>query len=83
MKQGNTHSFLPNADYSIGLTYEEGPVSKTGYLSNIKTTTVLDQNGGELSALLLYFIEPDGNWFKCHYLYEPYFYILCSQEVVR
>jgi hypothetical protein len=68
---------------SIGLCFEEGPVTKIGYLANMKTTSYLDINGSELSALLLFFIQPDGQWFKCMYQYEPYFYILCKQEVVR
>jgi hypothetical protein len=49
----------------------------------MKSTSFLDQNGGELAALLLYFIDGQGNWFKCQYQYEPYFYILCKEEVVR
>jgi hypothetical protein len=68
---------------SIGLCFEEGPVKKVGYLANIKTTSYLDQNGGELSALLMFYIQPNGQWFKCMYQYEPYFYILCNEEVVR
>ena len=68
----------------IGLCFEDGPVRKVGYLANIKTTSFIDtNNGGELSALLLYFVEPNGSWFKCMYQYEPYFYILCNEEVVR
>ncbi len=69
--------------YRIGLTFQEGTVSKVGYLSNIKTSSFVDQNGGEMSALLLYFVEPNGKWFKCYYQYEPYFYLLCANEVVR
>lgn len=58
-------------------------MKKVGYLANIKTTSYLDQNGGELSALLMFYIQPNGQWFKCMYQYEPYFYILCNEEVVR
>jgi hypothetical protein len=68
---------------SIGLSFEEGPVKKVGYLANMKTTSYLDQNGGEISALLMFYIQPNGQWFKCMYQYEPYFYLLCNEEVVR
>jgi hypothetical protein len=58
--------------------------TKVGYLSNIKPTVYKDPDGGaDLAAVLLYFLEADGNWFKAMFLYEPYFYILCNEEVVK
>lgn len=76
-------SIILTSFYRVGIVYEEGITTKVGYLSNIKTTSFQDQNGGDLSAVLLYFIEPNGNWFKCLYQYEPYFYLQCAPEVVK
>lgn len=67
----------------IGIAFEEGPVTKIGYLANIKTTSYVDQNGGELSALLCFFIDTQGQWFKCMFKYEPYFYLLCKEEIAQ
>lgn len=60
MSKGNIYNNWWELISSIGLCFEEGPVKKVGYLSNMKTTSYLDQNGSELSALLMYFIQPDG-----------------------
>jgi hypothetical protein len=69
--------------YRINVNFEEVSCTKIGYLSNMKPTTYTDPDGGgDLAAVLLYFVEANGNWFKAHFKYEPYFYIQCSEEVV-
>eukprot|EP00347_Sterkiella_histriomuscorum_P016015 403354822 len=72
-----------NFESSIGINFEELPAKKIGYLANFKTISFQDQNGGDLSAILMYFIEPHGQWFKAMLQYEPYFYILCANEAVK
>ena len=85
MNQGKLiNSF--NHNYSlflrIGVHFEEESVTKCGYLANCKPTTHTDQNGAEVAALLLYFIQDDGAWFKALKIYEPYFLLECQSEVI-
>ena len=49
----------------------------------MKPLTFTDTDGRERSAVLLYFVEPNGDWFKAIYPYLPYFYILVEESVVR
>jgi len=62
---------------------EDHAVTKVGYLANCKPTTILDANGDELAALLMYFIGEDGSWTKCALQYKPYFYLLVEDEAIR
>ena len=32
---------------------------------------------------MLYFLEESGRWTKCTYTYQPYFFLLCAEEVVK
>jgi hypothetical protein len=49
----------------IDVKFLEGACTKTAYLANVKTTSVTDQtNGAELAAILMFFVEPSGAWFK-------------------
>ena len=32
---------------------------------------------------MLFFLEQSGNWTKAVYLYQPYFYLLCADEVIK
>jgi hypothetical protein len=49
----------------IDVNFLEGVCTKTAYLANVKTTQVTDQtNGAELAAILMFFVEPSGAWFK-------------------
>lgn len=57
--------------------------TKVGYLGNFKTASYTDQNGNDLSALLCYFIQENGEWFKGLFPFRPYFYLLCGEEVVK
>jgi DNA polymerase epsilon subunit 1 len=33
--------------------------------------------------VLLYFIEPNGTWFKARYIFNPYFYVLCDDPYLK
>lgn len=62
-------------DESFGFPkYESGP-AKIGWLSNFRTTSIVDENEQSLSAIDYYFIGEDGDTFKCTITNEPYFYI--------
>ncbi|KAJ1923101.1 DNA polymerase epsilon catalytic subunit [Tieghemiomyces parasiticus] len=58
--------------------YQEGP-EKLGWLVNIQPTTVssVDKKSTR-SAVDLYFLEEDGEYFKCTLAYDPYFYVICK-----
>ena len=57
---------------------------RNGYLANVKSTSYIDPTtGGELAAILLYFLEQSGRWTKAIYVYQPYFYLLCADEVIK
>ena len=85
MKKGkftfNITSFL--IIIRIGVHFEEEQITKIGYLANCKPTTHTDQNGAEVAALLLYFIQDDGAWFKALKTYEPYILVECASEVIQ
>ena len=54
-----------------------------GYLATCKPTTHADETGQELAALMLYFIQEDGQWFKALKLYEPYFLLQCQEQYLE
>jgi hypothetical protein len=48
-------------------------------LLTVSQTVIKDPDvAGGKAAVDFYFIEDDGGMFKCTYLYEPYFYIVCK-----
>ncbi|CAG9312003.1 unnamed protein product [Blepharisma stoltei] len=57
----------------------DGP-PRVGYLFNMKTHKVVDENRKEHAAVLLYFSEESGQIFKVILRYEPYFYVLAKEE---
>ena len=46
-------------------------------------SVVNDEDLIERACIILYFVEPDGNWFKAIYKYEPYFYIACNKSYIQ
>ena len=68
---------------SIGITYEGTIEAKVGNLGNVKPTTYRDKNQVERAALLCYFIDEAGQWFKALYPFEPYFYLRCEPKDTR
>ena len=67
----------------IGVEHVDKACRRTAYLANVKSTTNVDTNGIECSALLLYFMEESGTWTKAVYPYQPYFFLLCADEVIK
>jgi DNA polymerase epsilon subunit 1 len=62
-------------DASMGfLPYAEGE-EKIGWLLNMLSCSVDDEDGKEMAALELFFLEPDGGTFKARLVYQPYFYV--------
>ncbi|XP_063895802.1 DNA polymerase epsilon catalytic subunit 1 [Helicoverpa armigera] len=60
---------------------------RTGYLINMHTAEVLDEDKRLVAAMDYYFIEMDGSRFKVSLTFQPYFLILarkeCEQEVIQ
>ncbi|CAH0594349.1 unnamed protein product [Chrysodeixis includens] len=60
---------------------------RTGYLINMHTAEVLDEDKRLVAAMDYYFIEMDGSRFKVSLIFQPYFLILarkeCEQEVIQ
>lgn len=53
---------------------------RTGYLINIHSTEILDEDRRLVAALDLFFIQMDGSRFKASVVYEPYFLVLPQPE---
>ncbi len=60
---------------------KEGTV--LAYLANLKTTVIQDEDLIERSVLSLYLVEPNGNWFFTYLKYEPYFYVICREDLLK
>ncbi|KAJ8723761.1 hypothetical protein PYW07_007741 [Mythimna separata] len=60
---------------------------RTGYLINMHTAEILDEDKRLVAAMDYYFIEMDGSRFKVSLTFQPYFLILarkeCEQEVIQ
>ena len=62
-----------DADFGFA-RYEEGP-PLTGYLVNMLSTSITDEDRLERSAVDLYFLQQDGKTFKSTLVYKPYFFL--------
>ncbi|CAH4036854.1 unnamed protein product [Pieris brassicae] len=60
---------------------------RTGYLINMHTAEILDEDKRLVAAVDYYFIEMDGSRFKISLMFQPYFLIMarkeCEQEVIQ
>ncbi|KAF5297091.1 hypothetical protein FQA39_LY02671 [Lamprigera yunnana] len=55
---------------------------RTGFLLNMHTNEILDEDKRLISAVDYYFMEEDGTRFKISYPFRPYFYILTQRELL-
>ncbi|KAK4884405.1 hypothetical protein RN001_000676 [Aquatica leii] len=55
---------------------------RTGFLLNMHTNEILDEDKRLISAVDYYFMEEDGTRFKVSYPFKPYFYILTNRELL-
>lgn len=63
-------------DESMGFARYESGKKKTGWLVNVKTTSIEDEKiPGGRAGLDCYFIEEDGGTFKATLEYDPYFLV--------
>ncbi|GLG99117.1 DNA polymerase epsilon catalytic subunit [Gryllus bimaculatus] len=73
-------------DAKYGFERVSDHCERVGFLINMHTTEILDEDRKLVSAVDYYFIQEDGSRFKASLPYRPYFYILpkkdCIQEVI-
>tara|TARA_B110000208_G_C11798052_1_gene440554 strand:+ start:251 stop:6238 length:5988 start_codon:yes stop_codon:yes gene_type:complete len=70
-------------DASWGFERLESGPPKLGWLLNMRTTSIVDLDGSERSALDLYLLQQDGSTFKATLRYSPYFYLDIKKEHVK
>eukprot|EP01080_Neovahlkampfia_damariscottae_P004429 gene4429-7804_t len=59
--------------------YEEN-IEREGFLINIKTNSIIDEEEEENTCVDLYFMEENGKTFKSKYIFQPYFYIKTKED---
>ena len=57
-----------------------GSEPMTGYLLNMHSTEVVDEDKRLLAAVDFYFVTEEGNRFKASMPFKPYFYISIKQD---
>lgn len=67
-------------DSKYGFDRVKDTQERTGYLINMHSTEILDEDRRLVAALDLFFIQMDGSRFKASVVYEPYFLVLPSAE---
>ncbi|GBP24391.1 DNA polymerase epsilon catalytic subunit A [Eumeta japonica] len=74
-------------DSKYGFDRVRDTKERTGYLINMHTAEILDEDKRLVAAMDYYFIEMDGSRFKISLTFQPYFFILardeCEQEVIQ
>ncbi|CAK1550449.1 unnamed protein product [Leptosia nina] len=74
-------------DSKYGFDRVRDSKERTGYLINMHTAEILDEDKRLVSAVDYYFMEMDGSRFKVSLMFQPYFLILarkeCEQEVIQ
>ncbi|CAH0549983.1 unnamed protein product [Brassicogethes aeneus] len=56
---------------------------RTGFLLNMHSTEILDEDKRLCAAVDFYFMEEDGTRFKVSYPFMPYFYVLTKRELIQ
>ncbi|XP_046997014.1 DNA polymerase epsilon catalytic subunit 1 [Schistocerca americana] len=70
-------------DSKYGFERVSDHLERVGFLINMHTTEVLDEDKRLVSAVDYYFIQEDGSRFKASLAYLPYFYILPKRECIN
>jgi DNA polymerase epsilon subunit 1 len=66
-------------DESVGFARYESGKKKVGWLCNMHSTRIEDENvPGGRAGVDFYFLEDDGNTFKATIGYDPYFVLACK-----
>ena len=52
-------------------------------MNNIKTHKDVGHQKEEKSCLLMYFITESGDYYKSLFYYQPYFYIIVKESIIK
>ncbi|KAF2353056.1 DNA-directed DNA polymerase family B exonuclease domain [Trinorchestia longiramus] len=70
-------------DQKYGFARHKEHSERVGWLLNMHSTEILDDDKRLLSAVDFYFLEEDGSRFKVSMPYRPYFYVITHDEVLQ
>ena len=70
-------------DSKYGFARLEGAREETGYLLNMHSTEVLDDDKRLVAAVDYYFVQEDGSRFKVAVPYSPYLYVSVRKEFMQ
>uniref|UniRef100_A0A6P7GFS4 DNA polymerase epsilon catalytic subunit n=1 Tax=Diabrotica virgifera virgifera TaxID=50390 RepID=A0A6P7GFS4_DIAVI len=70
-------------DAKYGFERIKNQQERTGFLLNMHSTEVLDEDKRLFAAVDYYFMEEDGTRFKVSYPFMPYFYVLTHRELLQ
>nr|XP_026494308.1 DNA polymerase epsilon catalytic subunit A [Vanessa tameamea] len=74
-------------DSKYGFDRVRDTKERTGYLINMHTAEILDEDKRLVAAVDYYFIEMDGSRFKVSLTFNPYFFVMarkeCEKEVIQ
>ncbi|XP_073973254.1 DNA polymerase epsilon catalytic subunit 1 isoform X2 [Rhodnius prolixus] len=72
-----------NIDAKYGFCRISDHQERIGFLINIHSIEILDEDKRLISAVDYYFIQEDGNRFKVSIPYSPYFLVLVKKECIQ
>ncbi|KAJ8911874.1 hypothetical protein NQ315_012540 [Exocentrus adspersus] len=70
-------------DIKYGFERIKNNQERTGFLLNMHSTEIINEDKRLCAAVDYYFMEEDGTRFKVSYPFMPYFYILTKRELIQ
>ncbi|XP_030759546.1 DNA polymerase epsilon catalytic subunit A [Sitophilus oryzae] len=70
-------------DAKYGFERVQDNTERTGFLLNMHSTEILDEDKRLCAAVDYYFMEEDGTRFKVSCPFMPYFYVLTKRELIQ
>ncbi|CAG9856188.1 unnamed protein product [Phyllotreta striolata] len=70
-------------DLKYGFEKIKDQNERTGFLLNMHSTEIIDEDKRLCAAVDYYFMEEDGTRFKVSYPFMPYFYVLTQRELLQ
>ena len=77
------HPNLTQHQHRFDIEFVRDGPPRIAHLANFKVTEVDDEDIVRRSAIILYFVESNGKWFKALYKFESYFYVCCKKSLVE
>ncbi|CAG9765603.1 unnamed protein product [Ceutorhynchus assimilis] len=70
-------------DAKYGFERLKDNAERTGFLLNLHSSEIVDEDKRLCAAVDFYFMEEDGTRFKVSYPFMPYFYVLTKRELIQ